>query len=76
MKLSPVQLLIVAGAVFAGYMVWKRQKAANTTTESDTPAAAEGLGAWFNDFLGGAGAATAPAPTPAPATGTTTDNGT
>lgn len=74
MSFKPVPLLILAGAAVAAYMVWKRQKAANTTTESDTPAAAQGFDAWFNSFFGGAGASTAPST--APETGTATDNGT
>lgn len=76
MKFKPVPMLIVAAAIAAGYMVWKRQKAANTTTEGDTPAAAQGFGAIFESLFGGPGAATAPATSPASETATAADNGT
>lgn len=76
MKFKAVPLLIVAGAVFAGYMVWKRQKAADTTTATDMPASAAGFGAWFENLFGTPGAATAPATTPPAETATAADNGT
>lgn len=73
MKFKPVPMLILAGAVLAAYMVWKRQKDGASSTEA---APAQGFGELFAGLFGGPGAATAPAATPAPETATAADNGT
>lgn len=76
MKFKLVPVLIVAGALAAGFMVYRRQQAGASSTEGDAPDAAQGFSALFSSMFGGAGAATAPATNPAPANGTATDNGT
>ena len=73
MKFRPIPMLILAGALVAGYMVWRKSQPA--TTEGSA-AVGDGFGSWFEGLFGNvaAGSTTPPAPAPAPAVAA--DNGT